>query len=446
MNRFLPFLLLGLLTAPLFAQGEGDRIEGWGVAKFDGQGDLDRAIAASQEKARLDLSANILTYVNVKTTDETIQNGKDVRERFEKVTVTKVVQLLREVHLDRPQVDHETHLVTTRASVTKATARQIIHDAMERLNEKRRRYKDALDHVKLYTDGSRYYYKHRVLKLDPKDLDGVQREMDHLKADLIREKLRDIQDVRNGVKTVFYWSFPEDGQFTFVAYIGIRQYDWIIKHYDEEIDRTEGFRTGSPFTMGQVDDPASHPDIAESVLPATRYAMFGFGDRFAYFAGTDPEFDININGFYFRGEGQFALRASLGFSMGSNNDISKTNPGASMDDFRVFNFHFPLIAEAMFYFSDIKSDKHIPFVKAGLVGVFSSLSTNYATNGIQGGPVDMASGFSGGVVFGVGLTIFHKSGIVLKTLDFGIDCQILPNGFYNEGSQVGIGVLTNFGL
>ncbi len=103
---------------------------GWGVEKFDGDGDLNRAIQASQDKARLDLSANILSYVKVKTIDKTVQENGQTKEFFKRVSVTKVVQLLREVNLSRPQVDYAARLVTTRASVSKADARQIVADCL----------------------------------------------------------------------------------------------------------------------------------------------------------------------------------------------------------------------------------------------------------------------------------------------------------------------------
>ena len=90
----LAFLFLAV-PLPAMAQDNGT-IEGWGIQRFNGKDDLDKAVEISKEKARLDLSANILTSVNVKTVDKMIQSGGNVQEEFKRITVTKVVQVLRE--------------------------------------------------------------------------------------------------------------------------------------------------------------------------------------------------------------------------------------------------------------------------------------------------------------------------------------------------------------
>ncbi len=91
----------------------------------------------------------------------------------------------------------------------------------------------------------------------------------------------------------------------------------------------------------------------------------------------------------------------------------------------------------------MKSDQQIPFLKLGLVGAWSLAIVQ---NPDVSQNIDVANHFTGGLIAGAGVCIFHKSGFFLKTLDFGLDCQWLPNGFYNEGTQVGIGMFCNFGV
>jgi hypothetical protein len=95
------------------------------------------------------------------------------------------------------------------------------------------------------------------------------------------------------------------------------------------------------------------------------------------------------------------------------------------------------------YLHPVKSDAHIPFVQAGLVGSWSDI---FVKDPVSGNNTDVVSGFSGGLVFAVGATIFHKSGMFLQTLDFGLDCQWIPKGLYNEGDQLGIGAFCNWGI
>lgn len=441
-------LLAVLFFSPVWGdEGDGDSgtVVGWGTQGYNGPGDLGKAVELSQQKARLDLSANILTYVKVNTIDETVQENGQTKEYFESMTVTKVVQLLREVNLSRPQVDSATHLVTTKAWVSKTTAREIIKDALVKLKAKEEEYQQNMARLRTLTDGGKFYYKKKVEKVqDMSDLNHMTDEMEKLKEDLIHEKLRDIQDVRNAITTRFLKHFPTETEVTYLAYIGMDQYKAIIDNYDKEV-----YGQVSPDYIGgaydKEADPWNMPNVAESVLPAKVYSNIGWGFRYAYFTGIDPEMDIALWGRYSYARDFWGLSASLGFGFGfGDNNISKNdNIYADQGYTTPYNLHFPLELDGYLYLHDVKSGGHIPFVKLGLLGNLSLLTVQIPGTGDN---KDLASGFSGGFVFGVGATIFHKSGMFLQTLDFGLDFQWLPNGFYNEGDQLGIGAFCNWGI
>ena len=441
---FLASLLVSGLAA---AQGtqpfQGNSVMGWGSEKFDGKGDLPRAIQVSQGKARLDLSANILTSVKDETIDIGMQENGKTREFFKRITVTKVVQLLREVDLSRPQIDEMNHLVTTQASVSRAAAQQIIQGALAKLRQKEAEYNENMARLRSLTDGGKFYYKKKVETVDNMDdLDHMTGEMDDLKEKLIHDKLRNIQDVRNAITTRFLKEFPMDDQVTYLAYIGIDQYKSIINNYDKEVYGT----ISTSYIGGAYNkeaDPWNMPNVAESVLPAKEFSNIGWGYRFNYFTGTDPVFGGAIWGRYSYERDFWGFSASLGFGfdMGGN-DISRNNPYAAAG-WSAYGIHIPLEVDGRLYLHTVKSDAHIPFVQAGLVGYWSDI---FVKDPVSGNNTDVVSGFSGGFVFAVGATIFHKSGLFLQTLDFGLDCQWIPNGLYNEGDQLGIGAFCNWGI
>lgn len=444
---FFLFLFYGAAPLPSLGDDASGTIDGWGTAEFNDKGDLGKAIEESRQKARLDLSANILTFVNVKTTDETIQSNGKVTENFKQVTVTKVVQLLREVNLHQPQVDYQNHLVTTHAEISRAVARQIIQDAMARLKERREQYRQNMEQLKMLTGNGKYYYKKKILQLDnQKDLDRIGQETDKLKAELIHDQLQDIQDVRNNVKTVFFRNFPDDSQTTLLAYIEITRYNDLVQNYQTEIYNAKMATSGD--TYGQIampQNPDSMAKVAESTLPAMVYNIIGWGFEYSYVAGVDPEFDIGLSGFYFHAQDIWGFRAGLGFDFGAGgNQITRNNPYNGAGYTNTYDFHFPVEADGYLYFSEVRSDKDIPFLKLGLLGDFSWASANEPDSGNS---VDLKTNFAVGESMGVGMTLFRKqAGVFLKTIEFGLDCRLINNGLYGEGGQVGILGFVNFGV
>ncbi|GEM_PF-4061246 len=441
--RWLPalsaVLLLGAL-APVFADDDSGTVVGWGTQEYGGSGDLDKAIELSQQKARLDLSANILTYVNVKTVDETVQSGGSVKEQYKNITVTKVVQLLREVNMHQPVIDSQNHLVTTKAEVSKATARQIIQDAMARLKAKREQYQQDQDQVKMITEGGRYYYKQQILQLDnQKDLGRIDEEADQLKKGLIHDQLRDIQDVRNNVKTVFFKNFPEDSQTTLLAYIEITQYNYLVQNYDAEIYRAS-VNTTSTSAFGHQ-SPNDMAKVAESTLPAKDFNDFAVGCGLDYVAGTDPELNFNVNGSFFHAEGNLGLQTDLGFVIAvGGNQITQNSPYTGQNA-KAWDFHFPLEVDGMLYFSEVQSGKDIPYVRFGGLGAFSWAS---ASDPDTNSSTDLASHLALGETVGVGLSLFRKqAGVFMKVEDFGVAMKFINGGYYGEGGQVSIGAYEN---
>ncbi len=97
-------------------------------------------------------------------------------------------------------------------------------------------YNKNLARVRTLTDGGQFYYEQKVEKAENMDdLPWMTREMDELKEQLIRDKLRDIQDVRNAIKTRFLKEFPQENKVTFLAYIRMDQYKALIDNYDREV-------------------------------------------------------------------------------------------------------------------------------------------------------------------------------------------------------------------
>ncbi|HVZ80215.1 MAG TPA: hypothetical protein VHE12_05350 [bacterium] len=442
-------LLLLLTLGPFLPAARGATpspngpIQGWGTEKFDGPDDLPRAIQASQDKARQDLSANILTYVKNVTIDKTVEENGKTREFFKRITVTRVVQLLREVDLSRPQVDQADHLVTTQASVSRPVAQRIIQDALAKIRQKEAEYNDNMARLRMLTDGGKYYYKKKVETVeDMDDVEHMTAAMEELKEELIHEKLRDIQDVRNAITTRFLKEFPRDDKVTYLAYIGIDQYKAIINNYDKEV-----YGQVSPSYIGgaynKEADPWNMPNVAEAVLPGKAFSNIGWGYRWLYYTGVDPVFGCSLYGRYSYEKDIWGLSASLGLGIDlGGNQITANSPYKDLG-WDTYGFHIPVEVDAHLYLRTVKSDAHIPFLKVGLVGEWSVID---AKDPDSGKTYDLVSGFSGGFVFGGGFTIFHKSGMFLQTMDFGLDCQWIPNGLYNEGSQYGIGFFCNWGI
>ena len=85
-------LLLVWAAFPLlsFADQAPATLEGWGVQTFQGPDDLNEAIELSKEKARLDLSANILTTVKVTNVEVLSQKNGQAKEEYKSITITKI--------------------------------------------------------------------------------------------------------------------------------------------------------------------------------------------------------------------------------------------------------------------------------------------------------------------------------------------------------------------
>ena len=435
--------------------GENDDksvIVGWGVSKVKGDSDddLQSAVSSSRDRARDDLSKNIISFIQSELIDVSENSNGKRNEFFKEITVNKVMESLREVNLDEPEI--ASGIVKSRAWVSLATARLIADEAFKQHEISEQKKIVDLDEIQTLTSKGAIYFKKIVYRPSEVTADALEQEESVKKSELVKslveDNLKDFQDVRDAIVTKIWENVPDDGEVTMVAYIDKLEYNEIIKKHDDEvfkygkyIENKRYLHTNSVF---DEDDPKKVPQIAETYLPSFDYTNFVGSFSCLYAVG---------NGLAYKDDFSLGLKAIIshdqefwGFEFGTGIFVSLTDTslhsvqdaqGNTTGNLDKVALHIPFEVDGKLVFSTVKSDSLIPYVKIGEVVYCSIL-----TGGGQPG-----NGFTTfGETVGMGLCSFRKQGISLRTLTGELNFAYFDHDFFNNGAMLTCELSVNYGF
>jgi len=427
-------------------------IVGWGVSKVKGDSDddLQNAISSSRDRARDDLSKNIISFIQSELIDVSENSNGKRSQFFKEITVNKVKQSLREVNLDEPEV--VSGVVKSRAWVRLATARLIADESFKQHELSEQKKVKDLDEIQKLTSKGAIYFKKIVYRPSAVASELIDEEKNGKKAELIKnlmsDNLKDFQDVRDAIVTKTWENIPEDGEVTMVVFIDKLEYNEIVKKHDDEVFKYGQYIQNKRYlgtnSVFDPDDPKKVPQIAESFLPSFNYTNFGGNLSCLYAVG---------NGLAYKDDFSLGLKVFLshdqefwGFEFSSGIFVSLTDTslhsvqdaqGNTTGNLDKVDLHIPFEVDGKLYFSTVKSDSLIPYVKVGEVAYCSILTGSGQPN---------SSFTTLGESVGIGLTSFRKNGISLRTLSGELNFAYFDRDFFNNGAMLTCEAVVSYGF